>query len=116
MLQFQGEVIIDISTESLKINPNNEQDILRIRAQAYIKIGKYDEALVDLNRLINFNNENEEILSIRAQAYTAISKFNKALDDLNRLLEINSKNIRALECFSLINTTILMNEEISFFK
>ncbi|CAG8767883.1 12382_t:CDS:2, partial [Dentiscutata erythropus] len=62
VLQFQGEVMINISTEVLKINPNNEEEMLRIRAQAYIKIEKYDKALVDLNRLLEINCKNEEIL------------------------------------------------------
>ncbi|CAG8814886.1 41841_t:CDS:1 [Gigaspora margarita] len=119
VLRFQGEVMIDILTKLLKMmkmNPNNEEKILYIRAQAYIKIEKYDEALVDLNRLINLNNENEEILSIRAQAYTAIGKFDKASDDLNRVLKINPRNTKALECYVLMNTNLLMDEESSYYK
>ncbi|CAG8845441.1 17921_t:CDS:1, partial [Gigaspora margarita] len=45
VLRFQEEAMIDISTKLLKMNPSNEEEILRIRAQAYIKIDKYDEAL-----------------------------------------------------------------------
>ncbi|CAG8833671.1 20402_t:CDS:2, partial [Gigaspora margarita] len=40
--------------------------------QAYIEIDKYNEALVNLNRLLEINFENEEILNIRAQAYTVV--------------------------------------------
>ncbi|CAG8766259.1 32026_t:CDS:1, partial [Racocetra persica] len=64
--------MINISTELLKINPNNEEEILHIRVQAYTKIGKYDKALVDLNRLLEINPNNKERLGIRAQAYTVI--------------------------------------------
>ncbi|CAG8539386.1 5861_t:CDS:2, partial [Dentiscutata erythropus] len=39
-LRLQGEVMIDISTELLKMNLNNEEEILHIQAQAYTKIGK----------------------------------------------------------------------------
>ncbi|CAG8721743.1 14957_t:CDS:1, partial [Cetraspora pellucida] len=44
------------------MNPNNKEEILYIQAQAYIKIEKYDKALVDLNRLLEINHKNEEIL------------------------------------------------------
>ncbi|CAG8851276.1 39402_t:CDS:1, partial [Gigaspora margarita] len=69
-----------ISTELLKMYPNNE-NILRIRAQAFTAIGKYDEALIDLNRLLESNCNNE------LQHFTAIGKYDEAIIDLNRLLE-----------------------------
>ncbi|CAG8533159.1 12146_t:CDS:2 [Cetraspora pellucida] len=84
-LRLHGEVIIDILTELLKMNPNDEKKILNIRALAYTKISKYVEALVNLNRLLEINTNNEKILSIRAQAYIAIRKNDKALVDLTRL-------------------------------
>ncbi|CAG8648372.1 2823_t:CDS:2, partial [Cetraspora pellucida] len=102
-LRCHGEVMIDISTELLKMNPNDEEKILNIRAQAYTKIGKSDEALVDLDIFLKINPNSEEILGIRANAYTAISKNDKALDDLTRLLEINPDNKKAFECFVLMS-------------
>ncbi|CAG8555580.1 1037_t:CDS:1, partial [Dentiscutata heterogama] len=39
-LRLQGEVMIDITTELLKMNLNNEKEILHIQAQAYTKISK----------------------------------------------------------------------------
>ncbi|CAG8638265.1 36212_t:CDS:2 [Gigaspora margarita] len=44
-----------------KMYPNNK-NILHIRAQAFTAIGKYDEALIDLNRLLESNCNNEEII------------------------------------------------------
>ncbi|CAG8543662.1 15242_t:CDS:2 [Gigaspora margarita] len=63
MLQVQGEVIIDITTELLKIllktNCNNEE-ILSIRAQTYTAISKYNKASDDLNRLLKLNSNNRK--------------------------------------------------------
>ncbi|CAG8832259.1 9746_t:CDS:1, partial [Gigaspora margarita] len=75
-------------------------------------IGKYDEALSDLNGLLNNNLNNKKILSFRAQTYTVIGQYDKASDNLNRLLEINPNNKKSLLCsFHMNNITNIRDEE-----
>jgi tetratricopeptide (TPR) repeat protein len=56
------------------------------RGGAYLLAKKYDEALADLNKVIQFKPDNAEALNIRAVIYTNKKRMQEALNDLNRAI------------------------------
>ncbi len=76
-------------------------------AEAKFALGKYSEALAEINKGISMEKNYKEIgkevfLNVRANIYIALSKNKEALNDLNNCIEINPKYH-----FSYINSAIV---------
>ena len=75
-------------TKSLEIQQNIAQ--LRCQGKFCFIIGKYEQALVDFTRLLEFESMDPFALRYRGETYHIIKKYEESLADLDKLLEINS--------------------------
>ncbi|MFW5975108.1 MAG: tetratricopeptide repeat protein, partial [Bacteroidota bacterium] len=71
--------------EALEQHPNHNGFILK-KAQYYISIDKYDEALTLLNQLEKIDPYNIEIFFIKGGLYSQLNKFNKAIEQYKKAL------------------------------
>jgi len=51
-------------------------------------MGRYDEALADLNRAIELDADQDWAIASRGETYQAIERYDEALADLNRAIEL----------------------------
>ena len=80
-------------TEQIEQNTH----ILRYQAKFYFVMGRYEQALTDLTKLLEFDTSNSFALRYRAETYYMIEKYEESLADLNKLLEINPNEIWVLK-------------------
>ena len=74
-------------TKSLEIRQNVVQ--LKCRGKFYFIIGKYEQALIDLTKLLKFRSNDPFALKYRGETYHMIKRYGESLADLDKLLEIN---------------------------
>ena len=55
----------------------------------YRQLGRYDEALADLNRAIELDPADAEAIGSRGQTYRLLGRLVEALADLNRARELD---------------------------
>ena len=75
-------------TKSLEIQQNIAQ--LKCKGKFYFIIGKYEQALVDFTRLLEFESMDPFALRYRGETYHMMEKYEESLADLDKLLEINT--------------------------
>ena len=75
-------------TKSLEIQQNIAQ--LKCQGKFYFIIGKYEQALVDFTRLLEFESMDPFALRYRGETYHMMEKYEESLADLDKLLEINT--------------------------
>ena len=80
-------------TEQIKQNTH----FLRYQGKFYFIMGRYEQALTDLTKLLEFDISNSFALRYRAETYYMIEKYEESLADLNKLLEINPNEIWVLK-------------------
>ena len=71
-------------TKSLKIKQNVVQ--LKCRGKFYLIIGKYEKALADLTKLLEFKSNDPFALG---ETYHMMKNYEESLADLDKLLEIS---------------------------
>ena len=74
-------------TKSLKIKQNVVQ--LKCRGKFYLIIGKYEKALADLTKLLEFKSNDPFALRYRGETYHMMKNYEESLADLDKLLEIS---------------------------
>src|ERR1044072_4822811 len=86
-------------TKSFEIEQTKQDiaHILRYRGKFYFITGKYEQALADLTKLLEFEISNAFALRYRAETYYMIEMYEESLANLNKLLEINPNEIWALK-------------------
>src|ERR1043165_3827886 len=69
-----------------------EQNIvyLKFRGKFYFIIGKYEQALADLAKILEFKPNDQFALRYRGEIYHILEKYEESLADLDKLLEINT--------------------------
>src|ERR1043165_10012884 len=80
-------------TEQIEQNTH----ILRYKGKFYFVMGRYEQALTYLTKLLEFDTSNSFALRYRAETYYVIKKYEESLADLNKLLEINPNEIWVLK-------------------
>ena len=75
-------------TKSLEIQQNIA--LLKCQGKFYFIIGKYEQALVDFTRLLEFESMDSFALRYRVETYHMMEEYEESLADLDKLLEINS--------------------------
>ena len=88
------------SYETEQIEQNTH--ILKYQAKFYFVMGRYEQALADLTKLLEFDTSNSFALRYRAETYYMIEKYEESLIDLNKLLEINPNEIWALKAYEKV--------------
>ena len=83
------------SIKSFEIKQNTA--ILRYRGKFNFIIGRYEQALADLTKLLEFETNDTFALRYRGETYYITEKYEESLADLNKLLKINENDIWALK-------------------
>jgi tetratricopeptide (TPR) repeat protein len=80
--------IIDASTKGIKLSKTNEwkDRFLHIRAQEYLSMKKYNQAIADYNDLIAINPDYAGTYHDRAMSYREIGKYDEAIKDLTKAI------------------------------
>ena len=87
-------------TKSFEIEQN--EHILRYQGKFYFVMGRYEQALVDLTRLLEFNTNDLFALKYRGETYCMMEKYEESLADLNKLLKINANNTWVLKAYEKV--------------
>jgi tetratricopeptide (TPR) repeat protein len=65
-------------------------------ANVYVKLGKYQDALIEINNALKFNPENLEYLTLKANIYYGTGKIDKAVEIYESILAKDSGNVYIL--------------------
>ena len=88
----QVDRFVDL-TESFGIEQT--EHILGYQGKFYFIMGRYEQALAELTKLLEFNTSNLFALRYRAETYYLMEKYEESLADLNKLLKINANEMWA---------------------
>ncbi|MBK9774159.1 MAG: tetratricopeptide repeat protein [Candidatus Obscuribacter sp.] len=80
------EALSDLNV-CLQIAKDN-QDLLKQRAYAYLKLKNYDASLTDYDKLIKLDPANPQLFVERAEANEAKANFDDALSDIEQAIEL----------------------------
>ena len=94
----------------LDINPNNEEALIW-KGRALTELGKNEDALNILNKVLTSNPSNEDALFFKGLALAEIGKLEDSLDIFNKALEYNPNNFNAINEKILVLRRINKNEE-----
>src|ERR1044071_5770891 len=104
--QYNGELInqqmnrfVDL-TNSFEIE--QAEHILRYQGKFYFVMGRYEQALANLTKLLEFDTSNSFALRYRAETYYMIEKYEESLVDLNKLLKIDPNEVWALKAYEFV--------------
>src|ERR1044071_5285365 len=67
--------------------------IIRYQGKFYFVMGRYEQAIAELTKLLEFDSSNSFALRYRAETYYMIKKYEESFADLNKLLKINANEI-----------------------
>jgi tetratricopeptide (TPR) repeat protein len=67
----------------------------RCRGNAYLSLGRYEEAVADYSRAIELDPRHARDLSNRGKLYRDLGQLDKSLDDVSRAIELDPKYVRA---------------------
>ena len=73
------------------------EHILKYQGKFYFVIGRYEKALTELTKLLEFDSSNSFALRYRVETYYMIEKYEESFADLNKLLKINANETWALK-------------------
>ena len=59
-------------------------------------MGRYDEALADLNRAIELDPSRDWIIADRGETYRAMGRYDEALADFNRAIELDPSDAEVI--------------------
>jgi tetratricopeptide (TPR) repeat protein len=82
-------VVVD-STFVLEKDPDNA-DMYQVRAQAYIRLEKLDEASIDLENAIRLSPENGKYYTTRSAVYFVRGDNKKAIEDATKSIELGAE-------------------------
>ncbi|MDE1861197.1 MAG: AAA family ATPase [Candidatus Micrarchaeota archaeon] len=88
----------DFYTKAIELNPSNT-NYYDLRAYAYYKLGRYDQAITDINKTLSLNSNIDAIkidaLIGRAQLYNISGRRDEAIADLRTVLKYDPNNAKA---------------------
>jgi len=79
---------VDLLSQAIELDPRFTL-ALKSRGAAYLKLDKVQEAIADMNTVIDIAPDNARAYHIRGLAHDKSGDFNKALEDFNQALELN---------------------------
>ncbi|CAG8626464.1 15109_t:CDS:2 [Cetraspora pellucida] len=85
-----------ISDFNKSLHITNDIIVLICRGQINSNLGRYNEALIDLNKALKLDPNNSFALRCRGQTYYMQKKYKESLIDLNKSLEYDLNNADAL--------------------
>lgn len=90
----ENEALVHFN-RSLELEPYSEPSLLS-RGKQYLSDKKYELALKDFSRFIDYNKQSSSIFTYRAKCYLALGMIDRAFEDLNLALNLDPHNIMAL--------------------
>jgi tetratricopeptide (TPR) repeat protein len=97
-------------TLALEKEPSSPEVLLG-RGAAYLKLGRFDEAVQDLSKVLDGGGDCERAFFLRGIAYLNANELEQALADLNRALEYNRKRGAAILARGLALSSIGYHKE-----
>ncbi len=95
MSHFYGQdAVLDIRKKNFEDNPTNI-DYAQSYAQVAASAGKFQEALVPLNVILN-NKPSTKFYLLRAEVYENLNQNNNAIDDYKSILKKETKNYNVM--------------------
>ena len=95
-----------------------EQDVihmLKYQGKFYFVVGKYEQTIADLTKLLELETNNAFALRYRGETYYIMKKYEESLVDLNKLLEINANDTYTLKfCENVKEWVYCINHLYSF--
>ncbi|CAG8722029.1 12689_t:CDS:2, partial [Cetraspora pellucida] len=85
----------NIYTAALEIDPENKNTNSKLysnRSAVLVKLGKFTEAIKDMDKALELDPTFVKVLKRRADTYMKLEKYNEAVQDLKTALEIDSTN------------------------
>ncbi|MEJ2284913.1 MAG: tetratricopeptide repeat protein [Desulfobacterales bacterium] len=79
---------VDLLSQAIELDPRFTL-ALKSRGAAYLKLDKVQEAIADMNTVIDIAPDNARAYHIRGLAHDKSGDLNKALEDFNQALELN---------------------------
>ena len=80
----------------------NISHILKYQVKFYFIIGKYEQALKDLTKLLDSDPNNAFALKYQGETYFMMERYEESLASLEKLSEINSSNKWVIKAFDEI--------------
>ncbi|WP_370623320.1 tetratricopeptide repeat protein [cf. Phormidesmis sp. LEGE 11477] len=74
----------------MEINDSHALAIVN-RGRTYRQLGRYEEALEDLNKAIEIDSEYAFAIASRGETYRQLGRYEEALEDLNKAIEIDDE-------------------------
>ena len=97
---YNSELIdqqMDKFADLTKSKIEQTEHILKYQGKCYFVIGRYEKALTELTKLLEFDSSNSFALRYRVETYYMIKKYEESFADLNKLLKINANETWALK-------------------
>ena len=87
----------DDATQAINLQPPDtpDPDLLLLRARAYSGDKKFNQAVDDLNKVIELKPDVANAYIERGMVFTQVRRFDDAIGDLTRAIEIDPKNVKA---------------------
>jgi len=100
LINQQMERFVNFATPSKTgQTEKNHVYLLRYQGKFYFIMGIYEQALINLTKVLEFDTNDSFALRYRAETYYIIKKYEESLVDLNKLLEINPNEVWALKVY-----------------
>jgi len=96
LINQQMDELTDL-IKSFEIKQDIARHKLRYQGKLYFAIGRYEQALADLTKLLEFETNDTFALRYRGETYYLTEKYEESLVDLNKLLKINTNDMWALK-------------------
>ena len=99
-----GELLSSYNDEliSQQIKQLETEPILRYQEKVYFIVGRYEQAIADLSKLLELETNNAFALKYRGETYFMMEKYEESLVDLNKLLEINANDSHTKEFCEIV--------------
>jgi tetratricopeptide (TPR) repeat protein len=67
-----------------------------VLGQLYLNLGREDDAIVEMSKLVDAGIANAQVFSLRGAAYQNAGKYDASIEDFNKVLLLNPKDLTAL--------------------
>jgi len=97
ILRHQGDLdqalaFAQKAVQHYPLDGNDVHNAYKTRGDIYAKLGRYQEALADYNKALEFGTELAYLRTHRAAVYCQLDQWNKALADVAKAIEFDPRN------------------------
>ncbi|GGN63835.1 MULTISPECIES: rhomboid family intramembrane serine protease [Oceanobacillus] len=96
------EKVVNVATDALELNGDMESALLFQRSYAYIKLGRYEEALIDLEESVTYDNPLPEAYHNLAILYDLEGDTEKSKEAIERAYQMDPTNEDVIDLYEEI--------------